>query len=422
MGTESRVGVDLVSESLKVLKSGMSMSQRSGHVGQAIRAVIIVFLLSLCDFASGLGQDPKVISPEIVFLNGEVATDCIRLPIEFGNIGGDLMIDTGSDHSLIDSEYEEFCIGTPLEVTSNDSLQINESLRTYREFPFTFRGELKHLRPTGIVELKAIQEAIGGPLVGIAGYSFLEREGLCLGYNASKERFFLSKGEESSFEKCHGLITNSNNRPVTTSVEIDSFSNLSSFLIDTGFNGTLSISKREYNQLKSKGKLSHERGTSRISLFGGARTRRAVLTQVRVFGAEFKNVPIIETNGDENKIGLALLRRFDFLLNTKTKKLYTTLSELDLGRFLIDLSGISLMQSGTKILVRSVDTQTCPSASQLQQNDILTGINGEVVSSLAEARQILSTYSLSPIRLTIVRNRKKKFIDVSLSSPESLGL
>ncbi|MCF6223923.1 MAG: retroviral-like aspartic protease family protein [Flavobacteriaceae bacterium] len=97
-------------------------------------------------------------------------------------------------------------------------------------------------------------------------------------------------------------------------------------LFDTGMKGFYDLSKRKYDDLKSKDifiKLEEATGTESIGLFGPSNIKkqyRLIISQIKVGNAGFKNIFITTTSAKHSRIGSDILKYGSVILDYKNKK------------------------------------------------------------------------------------------------------
>ncbi len=85
------------------------------------------------------------------------------------------------------------------------------------------------------------------------------------------------------------------------------------FLIDTGTNGELSLSEELFDVLTHTGCITCIRGAESISVLGSQRRNYGHSDSVAIGGLRLSRVSVHDS--DSNKIGMKLLRRFNFKLD-----------------------------------------------------------------------------------------------------------
>jgi predicted aspartyl protease len=166
-------------------------------------------------------------------------------------------------------------------------------------------------------------------------------------------------------------------------------------IVDTGFNGSLSLPSNLYAQLFDKG-LIVPRGEFRFaSVSGDQWSRQGMLRNVKINDWEVRDI-LVEDGGKKSKsvIGITFLRRFRVTFDIPNDRIYLAKGAGFENPDKISLVGIGLLRRGRRTIVADVRPHSPAEEAKIFVNDELIEVAGEPIADkpLGEVHWILREY------------------------------
>ena len=237
-----------------------------------------------------------------------------------GNVNGqqvNVLFDTGSWPNIVGSHLKAKLKG-PIETlsptnggfevcnSSNLKLGVHESSNTGR---------------ICLLDLTSMKDAAGTEIDAIAGIPF--SIGRVVQIDFDNEKFSLQDDATGTYEIVENLRFDELGRPW---IELAIGATREKFLIDTGFDGFLSVNHTVAETLKKSG-LGEESGNVLAQVYSnGVESRKESTFEIKsqtIFGTEFTHIPVLVSKdpNSPNKIGLKLMKHFNVMFDLKFGKL-----------------------------------------------------------------------------------------------------
>ncbi|MBX3423042.1 MAG: hypothetical protein KF752_15915 [Pirellulaceae bacterium] len=343
----------------------------------------------------------------------------IRVSVKVGPLSGYAAVDTGSSHNALDE--------------SVFALMLEHSAKAKRRFEQTSSRDIKDIvvkslvveidqQPLSIERVKVIDisrlsRVVGGPVLAILGIPFL-RDGV-LEYDSETKTFSLQpNATHESYEFRQSFVFDAYGTPQTDDSPIAELLN-SKFLIDTGCNTALTLTPQTFESAIARGLVKRfAKDVTVVSVESTKAMQSGLLSTASVWGAKFTEVPV--TVSDENAIGLALLRQFDFQLDFLNQVLYARPGASCPICLMADRSGLSLeaINSGVSVLAtRDLDST---SESRVRSNDLLLSVDNRLVTDrdLLNLRQLFRESSCDWLPVRVARNGVELEAVIRLANPD----
>ncbi|MEO8270298.1 MAG: PDZ domain-containing protein, partial [Aureliella sp.] len=338
----------------------------------------------------------------------------IRATVRVGGEDRVFIIDTGASPNFVDERLRSLCIKAVGERSVNSGHgQLNLS---FFETAEAYVGsQLIPLSPVGVLDLNELSSVVGGDISGILGVAFLATA--ALGYQEVDKSFYTGSSYYRRFDATYPIDMESG-YPRTSDVEIGI--SVDGFLVDTGMNDPLSLSKERFDAAKAAGLLYGIGSANFYSIGGTVKSRTGFLHSMTAWGHQFTNVPIHESS--DEKVGLPLLERFDFRITCRNRTMEMSVNSGADQPFLYNRSGISLRSIDGTLVVESVEDDSPGHKAGLAESDTILAIDGMDVDStwigLSNAREALANPDATEVSLTITRNDSDRVAVLQLVSQD----
>ena len=380
-----------------------------------MRKVIIKLLLPVLVFTGlsvtvGISAEPEPVAPKLL-ARFEIPKDgqMIVLPVTMDGKSYPFLVDTGSAYNTFDESLVSL-LGKPresIESKGNDGKM--HSVNVYYA-PDAKLGDLSFRTggPVLCVDLDELRQLSGLEIRGVIGMGFLRRYVVQIDTGAGTLSL-LKSGDEATAPADWGqpnlMRMARQGSPVILGQLFDKYE--TSFLIDTGYADTGTLSAKLFNQLR-KEKLFKKVSEIPIETLAG----KGVGVSARVDGfsvgkTEYKGI-IFDLAPRSNMLGMGFVSRQKLTFDFPNLKAYITkgnaLARIDQN----DMSGLHLLKKTGGVIVYSVDKGSPAVIAGLKKDDLLYQINGQHVSkiSLWKVRQIFRSEAGKKIEVVFQRGKK----------------
>ena len=257
----------------------------------------------------------------------------------------------------------------------------------------------------GGADLSAIRKSVDVDISGILGMDFLRTKVLRIDPDAGYIEF-PNCPTNASVQSERLVLLESGLPSVRLQVADAGFR---SFIIDTGFNGSLTLETELFSKLLKAKKIAlRSRGTM-DEIGGEAKFRRGIISQVTLGPYVLSNLNVDETS--HNSIGLLFLERFVTEIDFSNRKLFLTASQFMNLPELRTLCGFSVTRVNRTAVIN--DAEDSARDAGIQNEDVIITINKTPAHKLSLSKiRILCTVPDSQLNLTLERDGKR--FDVTL--------
>lgn len=234
-----------------------------------------------------------------------------------GQINGtpaNIFFDTGAWPNIIGTHMESVLLG-PVESVGTDVTYNLCDWRNLKAGHFMSANQGK----IWLTDLAPMKESVGIRIDAVAGTPF--SLGRIVEIDFENRKFRIPDNPTTSYEFSKKLEFDKTGSPI---VELRIGNTESRFLVDTGFNGFLSVNEALASSLKQDG-LARVDGEIIAQVYSkGFITDKQELLSLEsqeIFDYEFRALPLAVSSGETNKIGLAVLKAFHVSLDLKRGEL-----------------------------------------------------------------------------------------------------
>lgn len=180
-----------------------------------------------------------------------------------------------------------------------------------------------------------------------------------------------------------------------------------SFVLDTGMNGSISITNDIFNHLVATGEVEPTRLLRSHTASGDVTHQSGVVDSIHL--GPFHNNSVLVFESSSNKIGLGYLSRFRIKFDVSRKRIYLSeganFSKTDED----DNSGLYLKWINNQVVVVAVDESSPAQRAGIVKDDIVIGINGESATGtrLNEIRRHFKKLSNEEQSISILRGQQE---------------
>ncbi len=376
------------------------------------------FLLLLLAGVDSAGQESPDLAGREKEFRIEKHGDAILLPISLFGMTKNFMVDSGASIHVLDERFRRH-LGRAVDTVGVGTAGPDVNLRCYRP-PRLFIGadRLDENLPVVSLDLTHPSQAIGHHVGGILGGPLFLQFIVSIDFDAGRLRLLpLAEMPRESWGIPIPVSVDSTGRPSIERVRVGSETR--SFLLDTGFNSSLSLARPLFDQLQAKEMLPLRRET-RATTAGGEVVRRSGAVNAVAVGP-FRHQSIAASEGEKNKIGLDYLSRFRVTFDLPRNRIYLAKGEAFSKADNTCKSGISVLWIDDKIVITEIDENSPADRAGVESNDTLVAINGVPTKdmTLNEVRCHFRRPSGEKLILSLQRDKQTLDVSFALEPPES---
>lgn len=389
---------------LFLFRSSDILSRMTKTIG-ALCSVVLVFCLS----PLAQSQSARLL-PDCEYRltpRGEVCGYDVPIRVQgvIQEVNRTFVVDTGASINLIDRSLKEQLsppIGSVMAGTAGQDIEI-----TIHEAPsFMLANGKVDLGVVALVDLDGISRVLGFKVAGILGVPLVREFGI--GYERALAAFHVGRRAHRRFNFTFPLEVNDKNQLYTKDIYVDG--NPIRCLIDSGMNGPLSITPDNFESLVARNLIS-ELYHSQVRTLSGTQSRRfGILSSMEAWGVEFLDIPVISSS--DNKIGLELLKRFDFYLNCASGVIEVNYPDGAEEPFLYDISGVSTESIDGELVIASVRPDSPAQRVNLMAGMRIVAVNDRDIDTdwreLYLLRKHCSTPGPKSLKLQIEENTVRR--------------
>ena len=306
----------------------------------------------------------------------------------------DFMIDTGAEINVIDTEIKD--------KVCSDRTVVGKS----KEIVFLKKADLAteignvECSPIAVYSFSSMNRILAADICGVIGLPILSE---CTIENVSGDISIVEKVLNTSKMRSIDLEKSIRGSLSTNDVEICGIRH-GSFLIDTGYNGAISVDPGTFAELQANGQLSELQTRESFSMKGQYTRKVAIVKELNVWGISFSSVPISES--DRLTIGLEILRRIEFRLSFHESRIFVSENRHSKLPFCYNRTGLSLASLGRNIIVDSVTSDSEAMQCGLKIGDIVKLVDGHKVerNKINAARMRIAVGAQGGVRLDVSRD------------------
>ena len=321
-------------------------------------------------------------------------TDCLRMKVQVDGKALDFMVDTGAEINVIDSEIQDKVCSDPTVVGKS------------KEFVFLKKADLAteignvECSPIAVYSFSSANRILAADICGVIGLPILSE---CAIENVSGDISLVEKVLNTNKLRSIDLQKGIRGSLSTSDVEICGIRH-GSFLIDTGYNGAISVDEETFAELQANGQLSELQTRESFSMKGQYTRKVAIVKELNVWGISFSSVPISES--DRFKIGLEVLRRIEFRLSFHESRIFVSENRHSKVPFCYNRTGLSIASLGRNIIVDSVTLDSDAMQCGLKIGDIVKSVDGYKVerNRMNAARMRIAVGTAGGVRLDVSRD------------------
>ncbi len=332
--------------------------------------VVVLLLAGSCFQADELrapGNDDSL--DEFTFSDDELS-----VPVSVGDKECSFILDTGCTCSIFDTSLSRF-LGRPLRRrrmgTWGDTVSVSEFA-----IPAMQVGRLRPPADARVVciNFREMRQAMDAPLDGLLGMDFLRGHIIQLDFDNGRLRFLKSVPDEAGerFE----IVFGSGRYQNIPQFRISLGAVEAAFLIDTGFNGTMSVNAQLFDELDKAGRIGL-RGNVMASTAGGTFSNVSGRLDRLTVGPFTHHNLVVDRHAGDPLFGLAYLKRFlvtfDFPRNAMYLKPGKSFDRPDEW----DLSGLHIWRVDGEAFVDRVDSGSPAESLGVKPKDVIVQVNGQ---------------------------------------------
>jgi hypothetical protein len=372
--------------------------------------IVLCFMITVFDAGKLKSQSSKDFWEQRLTPQDETVRNSIpiRVYIDIEKSKRLFLLDTGSGGYTFDLALKS--VGLPIlrndqVITPNGTITVPVHVGTAIGIGNTQLA----LGEVGFMDLTALSRAFGDKVEGILGVPLAIEYGI--GYDNAGSFFYLGRASVRAFDQTFPLDTTAG--AVYSKIELETES--LNCLIDTGMNTPISISARHFDALRSRNKLTQLHDIRVQTLNGERFARFGIIDIVEVWGIQFADVPVIEST--DCKIGLELLKRFDFFINGPSETIELSTHDQTNAHFRWDQSGIGIICVDGRVTIDSVRPHSPAECSGLTVGASIVEVNEEGIEAnwqeLFRLRDLFSAPSPMTIRLLVEQNGLRQSIELA---------
>ena len=353
------------------------------------------------------GADPE--SAEQPIAQFEVAKDgdFLLLPVTVSGTRYSFVLDTGCDVMFYDRSFGELLGESVGEARLNGT-----QIVAMHNSPAAMLGEisLQTESPVIALDLQRLREFSALDIRGIIGMSALRSHAMRIDFDQGRLTV-LNRADPSCGEPVD-LWFDRGGLPqvvgVLPEVGIDRL------VIDTGKNGSLSISDGLFDTLQRAMRICSVRRTVALGISDKRTASSGMLDSLKV--GPFEHGPLPVSSSGENLLGLGFLSRFVVTLDFPNKVMYLKPGRSHARRELRGLSGLSFVRRNGTTIVFTVDEDSPASDSHVVPGDTVISVDGKPAGeySFFELRRLLS---IPGARVELVLAREGETLSRTLQLP-----
>jgi hypothetical protein len=311
--------------------------------------------------------------------------DAILVPIRAGHDLHYFLLDTGAAYNAIDPSLSRH-----LKMDSVIPMPQNPGRQLYASTGFKLDNT--SIEVTGgflVQDLAKIRAVSGQPISGVLGIEFLS--GFRIVVDQDKGLLRLEQPSKVGLESGSPIEIDDLGRP-TCLIELGNAENIS-FVIDTGMilPGLGEMEKSLFANLANRQVITPIGSVSKVQTVSESRSsRKGQVTKFQFGSDSFENLSIRE--GTFNGLGMDFLSRYNFALDIKNRRIWTSPSSRHRAPPLFDMSGLSIIKQDNEFLVVEVKPGSPAEHARIKTGDKVFGVNGQSkeVLSLHAIRLMLS--------------------------------
>ena len=223
------------------------------------------------------------------------------------------------------------------------------------------------------------RQAFDGPLDGFIGMDFLLPHIVQLDFDAQKVRFLKTLPPEPG--ELFPIFLGTSRQQNVPHLWVKATDTALVFAIDTGFNGTLQVDSRSFDELDNGGRIGL-RSEAMFSSAGGTHSHLTGRLDSLTVGEFTHRDLIVDRHSRSNVVGLRYLKRFlvtfDFPRNVVYLKPGKGFDQLDEW----NLSGLHIWRVNGEAVIESVDAGSPAASLGLQAKDVVVEVNGQPADTI----------------------------------------
>ena len=377
---------------LKLMNLGRSFPAARFSAQFVMEDVYMLPLLTLlCSLLGCLSLQSADEESVDAFSSGFNKTSAIIVPGIIAGYPANCLLDSGATISAVDLEFAtkfakvrhgpDVNVGTPSEVVKN---------RTYVDIERSFLDFPKQTGVINVCDMSNFQADSGYRVDAFIGMDYLRS--CVFQFQSGKPRFIpRAKFSSDPAARSHRLRRHAPTSHTTAAIDLKVLGQRE-FMIDTGFNGPMSISSAWIKRLVKAGEAV-ETPHDLVAVDGsGIRNKSLyIIREVQIWGIKMQNVPAVES--ELNLIGLEIMRHLDFSVDFENSNAYVLPSSRSVELFDVDASGLRpVFHRDMGLIVRHIVPDSPAEKNKIQTADQLLEIDGRATSDLAywEIRSLLS--------------------------------
>ncbi len=321
-------------------------------------------------------------------------TDCLRMKVQVDGKAVDFMIDTGAELNVIDAEIQDKVCSDRTIVGKSEEIVFRKKADLDTEI-----GKVV-CSPIAVCSFSAMNRILAADICGVIGLPILSE---CTLENASGEFSIVEKVLNTNNMRSLELDKGIRGSLSTKEVEIGGIRH-GSFLIDTGYNGAISVDQKTFAELQADGQLSELQTRDSFTMKGQFTRKVAVARELSVWGIGFSAVPISES--DRLAIGLEVLRRIEFRLSFRESRIFVGENRHSRVPFCHNRTGLFLASNGDNIVVDSVTFGSEAMRCGLEKGDVVQSVDDRKIerTRLNAARMRIAVGAPGGVRLNLIRD------------------
>ncbi|MGC4013492.1 MAG: PDZ domain-containing protein [Luteolibacter sp.] len=362
-------------------------------------------------------QEEDVPEGSVLFYNTlDDAPFYMKVGLKGNEDGPVFIVDTGVNVDLLlDSGFAK-TLGKP----SGTSL-INGTVKgeTY-QLKFGTLGRMRlPEHPVPAVDLEMVRSGTGEQSAGVMGWPLFKKRTLVMDHRAgvfqirSGARLIAPGADSLPLHEVEGLPYF---KSVLGSKELD-------FLIDTGDNGSVSLSTADFDRLVKEGVVKEaEKRVFGMTLEGHHESRRGTLTGGKLLGVDLKGLRVDENPKDTCAVGMTFLLKLDLALsNTPSRISWVVRQDPRPPLALRRMMGMVCLFRDGRAVVSRVEPDGAAAKAGLVDGDEIVSLDGQKEAGL-NYRKLYEACEQNagwPLKCQILRAGEKKEVTLNLGKAPS---
>ncbi|MEM8671897.1 MAG: aspartyl protease family protein [Planctomycetota bacterium] len=383
-----------------------------------LRRFVGSFLLLLLAGVDSAGQESQDLARHAKEFRIEKHGDAILLPISLFGVTENFMVDSGASIHILDERFRRH-LGRAVDTVGFGTAGADLRLRYYRPPRLSIGAErLEENLPVVSLDFTHPSQVIGHHIGGILGGPLFLQFIVSIDFDAGRLRLLpLEEMPRESWGIPIPVSVDSTGRPSIERVRVGSETR--SFLLDTGFNSSLSLARPLFDQLQANEMLRLRRERRAMTAGGDVVRRIGAVNAIAV--GPFRHQSIAASEGEENIIGLDYLSRFRVTFDLPRNRIYLAKGEAFSKADHAYKSGISVLWIEEKIVIAEIDENSPADRAGVESNDTLVAINGVPTKemTLNEVRGHFRRQSGKTLTLSLQRDKQALNVSFALEPPES---